>query len=311
MKKFIIFAAAALSLAACSNEVEENLDDSPVAARITAGVSTRAINDTWEADTIGVMVTSGNADMVSLYKNVDYSTTTQSTGTAEFSPVSDVIYFKGNDEITFAAYGPFVDSNDKGTLPGTNKDGVIKSDANGTRNQNGRAKQKAFDFIYAKDTATRSNPKVDLVFNHVMTRLIINVTTSAADGFAATDVTSGEYYLSGLKHDGKFNVTTGTAEADGDVVNNWSLNDNTIKEVSDSNDKLTFTAILYPQTLNSALAFEAKINGQTYKIGISPALEAGYSYSYNITVKKTGLTVDKCTIQDWTSTSAVNADATM
>ena len=307
MKKYIIFAAAALALAACSNEVEENLDDSPVAARITAGVSTRAINDTWEADTIGVMVTSGNADMVSLYKNVDYSTTTQSTGTAEFSPVSDVIYFKGNDEITFAAYGPFVDSNDKGTLPGTNKDGVINSDANGTRDQNARAKQKAFDYIYAKATATRSNPKVDLVFNHVMTRLIINVTTSASDGFAATDVTSGEYYLSGLKHDGKFDVTTGTAEADGDVVNNWLLNDNTIK--ADSNDKMTFTAILYPQTLNSALGFEAKINGQSYKIEISPALEAGYSYSYNITVKKIGLEVSGCTINNWGDggTNDVNA----
>lgn len=310
MKKYIIFAAAALSMAACTNEVEENLDDSPVAARITAGVSTRVENNKWEAnDAIGVMVTGGNTDMENLYKNVRYYTSNSGTSEAVFEAGDVDIYFQSTDQITFAAYGPFVDSNDKGTLPGTNKDGVIKSDANGTGDQNTPDKQKVFDYIYAEKTASRSNPKVNFNFNHVMTRLIINVTTSAADGFAATDVTSGEYYLSGLKHDGKFDVTTGTAEADGDVVNNWLLNDNTIK--ADSNDKMTFTAILYPQTLNSALGFEAKINGQTYKIGISPALEAGYSYTYNITVKKTGLTVDKCTIQDWTSTSAVDADATM
>ena len=50
-------AAAALTLAACSNDENMEMTDGPVAARITAGLSaptTRAIGTNWNADEIGV-----------------------------------------------------------------------------------------------------------------------------------------------------------------------------------------------------------------------------------------------------------------
>ena len=67
-KKYLIFAAAALTLAACSNDENMEMTDGPVAARITAGVSsptTRAIGTNWsgtessiESQTVARRVTS-------------------------------------------------------------------------------------------------------------------------------------------------------------------------------------------------------------------------------------------------------------
>lgn len=55
--RFFIIAAAATLLAACTQENE--VQNNPVEARITAGVSgpkTRAVDNGWNADRIGVMV---------------------------------------------------------------------------------------------------------------------------------------------------------------------------------------------------------------------------------------------------------------
>ena len=89
--KFFILAAVTL-LAACAKENEE--PKNPVAARITAGVSgpmTRAINNTWHADQIGVMVVdepNTPTTMGNKYKNVGYQTTSTGT-TADFTPITE------------------------------------------------------------------------------------------------------------------------------------------------------------------------------------------------------------------------------
>ena len=71
--------------------------------------------------------------------------------------------------------------------------------------------------------------------------------------------------------------------------------------------------ILYPQTLDGALTFSATIAGQTYTNtdAIQPALAAGTSYTYTITMRKTGLTVSGCTIAPWNTGAGGNGDATM
>lgn len=315
--KFIILAAAAMTFAACSNN-DEVVNDGPVAAQISAGVNvpqTRAIDNKWEADEIGVMVTNApSSTMADLYKNVKYTTTTTTAAAANFSaPQGEGIFFQDASEtVTFAAYAPY-QSSAVNVLPGTA--GVISGS---TADQSTREKQKAFDYIYASGaTASRSNVEVQFKeanqFTHKMTRLIIIVKTSTQDGFTASQVTDGTYSLSGLNHGGQFNVTTGAAQATGTTItDDWSLTDKSLKKDGET-EQVTFTSILYPQTPGSALTFKASIDGQTYvnNTDINPALGAGLSYEYTITVKKTGLTVSGCTIKSWDGGDTVSGDATM
>ena len=296
MKKFIIFAAAALSLAACSNEVEENFDDTPVAARITAGVETRAINDKWEEDYIGVMVIDGNTKMQEAYKNVGYKTSAKNTETAIFEAYGDSIFFKGPEEAIFVAYGPWDSSTNDNELPGT--DGVISGDTQYIQQE--RDGQQDIDYIYASGyTGSLDKPDVNFIFKHVMARLVINVKASTESGIAAKDLLDGYYTLSGLIHSGTFNVTTGVTKADENVqaIDDWELQGYSV--ASKGTNDITFTAILFPQTLSKDLVFKAQIDGRYYTATFKPELTSGKSYTCNITVKKAELSIAGATVSDW------------
>lgn len=322
MKKIILFATAALALAACSND-DDNLggNNGPVEARITAGVSgptTRAIDNKWEADEIGVMVksvtgttTGVTSVMANMYKNVKYATLALNhSNPAIFAPVGASIFFQdANETVTFSAYGPYQPS-EANALPGTN--GVIYAS---TAMQRDRSQQQAFDYIFATGAmASRRNPTVEFkgayAFKHKMSRLIIVV--KPGDDVSIDDLgkTTNNFALNGLKHNGEFNVITGEATATGDA-SDWSLTGNSFQlRIPEG---YSFTSIVYPQILSSALTFKATIDGQDYvnSSAIRPALEAGMSYTYTITVKKTGMTVSGCTIENWGDGGAGSGDATL
>ena len=109
-KKYLIFAAAALTLTACSND-DENLNGGPVAAQVTAGiggVQTRASGTVWEnGDAIGISTTSQSPTS---YVNMKYTT----GGDGNFTHAADLggedsgMFFQDADEtVTFRAYYPF------------------------------------------------------------------------------------------------------------------------------------------------------------------------------------------------------------
>ena len=342
-KKFFILAAAATLLAACTQEDE--VQNNPVEARITAGVSgpkTRAVDNVWNADRIGVMAVDAPGESTTMgkkYKNVEYRTA--STGTsADFTPATagDGIFFEdASREFTFAAYAPFASSYNASNLPGNNGKITVN-----TENQHTVAKQEAIDYIYATGAkGSKSNPVIsftnntaaggsDCSFKHKMARLILKVQVSAADGFTKPSVLRfANYKLGGLIHEGTFDVLTGTATATGTVVNDWMLIESTYptpttqtvtyKCVSDydvNTGVMTLTMILLPQTLADYLNLEITPDdgeSQAYsnKDLIKPALEAGYSYTYTITVKKTGLTLSGSTIENWNDGGSHSGDAKM
>lgn len=341
--KFFILAAAATLLAACTQEDE--VQNNPVEARITAGVSgpkTRAVDNVWNADRIGVMAVDAPGESTTMgkkYKNVEYQTA--STGTfADFTPATagDGIFFEdASREFTFAAYAPFASSYNASNLPGNNGQITVN-----TENQHTVAKQEEIDYIYATGAkGSKSNPVIsftdntaaggsDCSFKHKMARLILKVQVSAADGFTDPSVLRfANYKLGGLIHEGTFDVLTGTATATGTVVNDWMLIESTYptpttqtvtyKCVSDydvNTGVMTLSMILLPQTLADFLNFEITPDdgeSQAYsnKDLIKPALEAGYSYTYTITVKKTGLTLSGSTIENWNDGGSHSGDAMM
>ena len=323
--KYLIIATAATLLAACSND-ENEVNNGPVEARITAGIDgpkTRAVDDSWSGgNTIGVMVTGvsgttsgATSTMKELYKNVEYTVGSAGT-TGTFTAASGGIFFQDASEtVTFAAYSPYQSSDDAATLPGTA--GTVTG--GDTQDQSTVAKQEAFDYLFASGaTASRSNPTVEFKesnqFKHKMSRLILVLNTSATDGFTTDQVFNAVYKLGGLKHEGTFKVTDGTAAVSTTAmaVSDWTITNNAKKDDTTGKTR-TYTMILYPQSLSSPLTFSATIGGQTYtnNSAIQPALAAGTSYTYTITMKKTGLSVSGCTIEGWTNGSGGSGNAEM
>lgn len=326
---FFMNCALISSCSADDNEAAEG--NSPVAAQISAGIGeslTRAVDTKWTStDNIGVRVTAAtaNSSMITRYKNVQYKIKSLSNdnATAEFeaadqTQTSTMIFFQDASEtVTFAAYAPY-QSSSPNELPGT--DGEITGGK--TNEKNGSTTdQETIDFIYASGaTASKSNSTVsfsgdDHQFKHKMARLVLNVKMS--DGFEATDISKiTKITLGGLIHEGTFNVTTGTAAASttASAVDDWDIT-NVAKTETDN--VYTYTMILYPQTLKSALPIAITVtddNGsQTYSNSttIQPDLKTGTSYEYTITVKKQGLTISGCTIAAWGSGTGATGDATM
>lgn len=320
--KIFLLATATLSLAACSND--ETTDNGPVAVRFTAGIGapvTRAVGSNWNADHIGIMVTSApNSDMEDLYKNVEYSTASTGT-TADFLPASGGIFFQDkNEKVTFSAYAPYQTSA-ANALPGT--DGVITVN---TQDNNGDS-QEEIDFLFASGaTASQQSPTVtfakaeggaDNSFHHQMAQLNIVFQVSTADGFEASEIfTDGNAFnLGGLVHEGTFDVTSGTTTTTGTAVADWNITG--CKMTDDETDNTrTYSLILLPQDLSAnAINVSITIDNQVYtnKENVKPNLEAGKSYTYTITVKKTGLVVGGCMIEDWSESKQGNTtgDATM
>lgn len=339
MTKLLFLTAAITLLSACAKE-NEGIKSS-VAAQITAdmgGAKTRASNANWNKDKIGVMVTNApTSNMATIYKNVGYKTSSTNT-TADFTPITTNggIFFKDpTEEVTFAAYAPYATTADDATLPGSA--GAITVD---TRTQGTTALQEAIDYIYASGAkGKKATPTIqfkdneagsDYSFKHKMTRLVLKIKISGAGDFANTDVLNlANYTLGGLIHDGTFTITTGTAAANSTTaVSDWKLRECTgaapsrtatdlcVADFNSSSGIMTLTMILLPQTLTGALNFSMVPDdgdNKTYSntTAIQPALEAGKSYTYTITVKKTGLVITGSTITDWTDAGNTDADATM
>lgn len=303
--KHLLIAAATMTLAACSNDNEPTVNDNPVAAKVYAGINTaqsRAAGTKWSnGDRIGIIGSNMDAEYKALYDNVPYVT---NNGDGNFTPVGDGIFFQNTDEGTFRAYYPYKDEDDLfGGVSGT---AIIAK----TQDQ---SRQEQFDFLFASGAkASRSNPAInfsgDNAFRHCMSQLVINITTSDNDGFSSTDVFNGQYFVNGLMHVGFFYIYLGRTELDSGQNDNWDITTAPHTD-NDTEQRRTYSLILFPQ--NVSKEFKAVIDGQSYACTLPDELAAGYSYTYNVVVKKTGATVESATITDWTDGGSTNVDATM
>lgn len=307
IRNYSLLAGAVLTLALTScnnNEMETIPYEGPVAAQVSAGingVATRATDAAWaNGDAIGISCSSDGD--VTKYDNMKYVTVsgngtfTHYTGNSE--DLANGIFFQGTEQVTFSAYYPFTgtEGSPAGEISGSTKD---------------QTNQKDFDYLYATGaTAAYNSPAVsftgtDTKFKHKMTRLILIIKASTSDGFSAGDVASGTYSISGIKHSGKFDTATGTATATDGTTNDWTIT------TTSTSEERTCSMILYPQGGTPSLTFKATIKDQTYTATITPALAASTSYTYTITVKKSGLTVSSCTIEGWGAEQTGDGEATM
>lgn len=283
MKKYILLAAAAISLAACNND--DNILDEPVAAQISAtigesGVS-RATDSKWTpGDAIGIT-------MSSRYVNIKHVT---QDGDGNFT-ADNTLYFKNKREpVDLAAYYPFRGT--EGTTP------IIEASTR-TADQTS-TRQPTFDFLYASLTGvTGSDPNVNFEFSHQMCKLTL-IFKNGNDGTDVSKISS--YTLGGLILDGSFNTASGISSVkNGAEPEDLSI-DLSLSDVTVTSGEALPPLIVFPQTVEKLTLKISDSEGQDYACELKfkdNKLLPGNNYQWTITVKKTALTVGTPLINDW------------
>ncbi len=305
--RFLYIAAAALLFAACANEEDGIGNSGPVAATVQADISNNiktrgtADNNSWTAgDAIGVYASSSGYTTGDNKKYV----TTNGDGTFEAADNNNIIYFKDNKETTFSAYYPYSESLTDGKMDWNMAE--VKE------NQPCMA-----DVLFASGaTASKASPIVNFTdiehrFKHCMS--LVEFKIKPGQGVIYNNYKFNRLELKGIFRSGKFDTRTGSVETAGDrgyISRNF---DDVPFESEES-----FAYIMLPQSLESnkmdieiyLLLNDSEVK---YTTSISPStngqFEGGKKYTYNISVKNTGITIEDANIFPWENGDSGDLDA--
>lgn len=289
MKKNTCFVMlAALMMAGCSNEVEEQVMDSRrVPLQINGDINmlmTRAADDHWDAnDAIGVYMVSADNSIVGDVSNYRYVVIDKDNG--NFSPdgEANTAYFPESDDVVnVVAYYPQgnVDEN-KLSLDLANQD-----------------EQPRIDLMSAKaEGASKNNPTINLGFKHRLTKLFFEIEGDVnTDGIYAA---IGNQYTD-IQYDilnDKLLIADGSGKKD-IVMKYWNLN----------NYRFTEAIVLPNEENNSAedrqLTFQ--LNEKIFNATISntTTFEAGKKYTYKVKFETTpsgniNVSITGVSIKNW------------
>lgn len=322
-------AAAALILAGCSNDENEEMDNGPVELRLTSGVTvqqTRAFTATQsttiaDGETVSVWVNDATAG-TALHRANQLTANSNNGFTG-----GESMYFPqtGNAVDIYAIHGkfanPFIAGND---FPASGAEYSVEANqsTSGTIYTNS-------DLLYAKEkgVARNGNPTTkQLTFYHMLSKLelAIKIGNGSPALAASGAVTLGD----NITLNGKFTPSTNTDDMSTQSIRAGMLGDAAIASIGGmtlgqttcedfSTNVFYNEAILVPQNMiGKVLTFTLANGGKlTYTIpqfGASgtAVFESGKKYIYHITLNLTGLTVTS-TIKDWDPVTAVAGNAEM
>jgi len=302
MKKQLIFAAAALALAACSND--EHMDNWAGEIRLSSSLSVQETNTRAATDVQDDAFLSG--------ENVDvYISENQSAGqaaetvTTYAQPLTYTTGASGVMNIAQANQPYFPTSGN-----GVNIYAVYPSNVGTTfsinSDQSGDANYKASDLMYgtAANPVARTSSTVPVTFKHLLSK--VTITLVAGSGLTDADLTDAKVTLLNVLPDVSFTASTGTigtAEGTATPV--------VVKSATDAN--LSNSAIVVPQNLAANFVQVDLADGGTLtgslNDGATPSLASGNEYTYTITVNLTALNIIS-EITPWTGNTG-SGTATM
>lgn len=283
-KKTCFVMLAALMLAGCSNEVEEQVMDSRrVPLQINGDINmlmTRAADDHWDdKDAIGVYMVNGeNNSIVGNVSNYRYTVVTGGqNGTFIPADENNTAYFpEDGTAVNVVAYYP--------------QENVVENKLSlDLANQN---EQPKIDLMSAKaENASKSSPTVNLEFKHRLTKLFFVIEGDVnTDGIEAT--ISNQYTK--IQYDilnDKLLIADGS-EKENIVMKYWGTN------------RFVEAIVLPNEGNNSAedrtLTF--KLNGKNFSASIdkNTVFKAGKKYTYKVTFTKEGsVNIQGAGITNW------------
>ena len=161
-------------------------------------------------------------------------------------------------------------------------------------------------------TTTVENPIINFTgsnaFSHIMTQLVFIF--KAGNDIGDLSALTG-YTVKNVTTDATFNTQSC------DLTTGGTTGDIAMPVTGEADNQVDCTPIIMvPQTVSGTLNLEVTYNRQTYKAALNPptgGLQAGYSYTYTVTISNTGLEVGDATIGDWDTDDSFNdsGDATL
>ena len=291
MKQYFILAAAALTLAACSNDenntIMENGDMSQT-IRFETGMAaaTRAASNiqatTFDAsEDINIEVT---PSATSTMTSATYTTAAASEG-------KNALSLKTGTAFTWPASGTLAI---KAFYPSTVTSAATEFSVQ--TDQTSDANYKSSDLMYATPIAAQSKTSdpVGLTFNHALTKIIVNLT--AGTGMIDSDIAACTVTLSAKK---TATISSGACSAaSGDAA--------TITMGQGSGQAAIIVPQSYDANANFITVTTAGSHAVTFKLAAAKTFTAGRVYTYNLTLSMAALTLQSTTISNWTSEDAID-----
>ena len=209
MTKLFVLALLAGAMVSCNTEdTTSTTPNGKVAVQFTGGISvnTRASGLAWaDGDRIGIFMTGANQSLSAdaIKEGVD-NVCYQTSGSIAFSPISGgkTIYYPIDGDVDFYSYYPH----------------TTVSDYKVALNVADQTNQEAIDFMYAKTTGyNKANPQVDLRFNHMLSKLVLNV--QPGNGLTQDDLNKLTVTIKDQNTTATFNLADGVISGDGNPAN--------------------------------------------------------------------------------------------
>lgn len=305
---YILFAAAAIALAACSNDGLPGDDpNAPVEIRLTGGleVQTRTSHNLDMMLKTGEQVhvwvdDAGNVADKELYKDRELTAGDDGALTGE------TMYFPqtGNAVNIYAIHGNFGEATDwsEGGFWAT---GITHTVAQNQKSgEDGYAKS---DLVYAKSTdVARTKSAVNLQFSHLLSKIeVVLVQGAGSPRISKMEIlnTKLEAFFTPDKANGFKVIDNGTAGGN-PIEIDTDLTSAADAAGTDENKKNLNEAIIVPQTLTSGEPFirvtTAEGGELIYRLPEDKTFDPAKKYRYTITANLTELKVVSAQITDWT-----------
>ena len=313
MKKYILFASAVVALAACSsNEEFEQIGNCEIKLSSTLLVQTRAAQDIQSeafesGESVAVFINEDSSSPSTHYDQpLQYDVENDGSLTT-----TNPQYFpqNGNGVKIYAVY-PY-EAGQNVEVTETAATFSVQSD------QSSKDNYKASDLMVGETTSKpvyRTTSNVTLQFKHCLSKININI--KVGDGVDANDLNDAIVTIYTRTNDATFDVQSGVITAVGSQGQAASPFVTVGDLTASGNGFEGMSAIIIPQDISAGSQFiTIDTNNQTtYRYSLPNTVnlisfEPGKAYTYNLTVRKSGLTLDSTNITDWDDGGSVDGDA--
>ena len=261
-KAFIKSLGLLLALSACQKENSEigySDIEEPVSVSFSSLIS-RVVGIQWEQnDEVGISATDGNSVN---YTNVKYLS--DASGNFTVAEGVEPICFGSKKAMSFTAYYPYSSAVSENLITG-----------------NTITDNKKCNFLWNKveNVEYSTTPAVNFTFKHSMAELRIELTYPEGTNVDAYKKVT----ISGLKHDGNFNINTGVASPSAEA----SAQDWNIALSGEGTTALSFKGVIFPQAVSGMVL---KMNNVDYNINFKETEEfkAGKNHTISAVINADG-----------------------